>query len=110
MRRRPRPSSSRAPSGSGGRGRVDSAAMAGAVARGRRAWGGARVGRAGTLDPFARGLLIVLVGKATKAQRRLMELPKRYETIAQLGSKSSTGDTEGEIVATARLPPDPPSL
>jgi tRNA pseudouridine55 synthase len=71
---------------------------------------GVKVGHAGTLDPFATGLLIVLVGRATKAQRRLMELPKRYETVARLGATSSTGDTEGEIVHTGRLPPDPPPL
>jgi len=76
----------------------------------RRALGGVKVGHAGTLDPFATGLLIVLVGKATKAQRQLMELPKRYETVALLGATSSTGDTEGEIVRTGRLPPDPPPL
>jgi tRNA pseudouridine55 synthase len=71
---------------------------------------GVKVGHAGTLDPFATGLLIVLVGRATKAQRQLMELPKRYETVARLGATSSTGDTEGEIVVTGRLPPDPPPL
>lgn len=76
----------------------------------RRALGGVKVGHAGTLDPFATGLLIVLVGKATKAQRQLMELPKRYETVALLGATSSTGDTEGEIIRTGRLPPDPPPL
>jgi tRNA pseudouridine55 synthase len=76
----------------------------------RRALGGVKVGHAGTLDPFATGLLIVLVGKATKAQRQLMELPKRYETVALLGATSSTGDTEGEIMRTGRLPPDPPPL
>jgi tRNA pseudouridine55 synthase len=81
-----------------------------AVALIKRALGGAKVGHAGTLDPFATGLLIVLVGRATKAQQRLMELPKRYETVAQLGATSSTGDTEGEIVETGRLPPDPPLL
>jgi tRNA pseudouridine55 synthase len=80
------------------------------VARVRRALGGAKVGHAGTLDPFATGLLIVLVGRATKAQRQLMELPKRYETVARLGATSSTGDTEGEIADTGRLPPDPPPL
>jgi tRNA pseudouridine55 synthase len=39
-----------------------------------------------------------------------MELPKRYETVARLGATSSTGDTEGEIALTGRLPPDPPVL
>jgi len=80
------------------------------VALVKRALGGVKVGHAGTLDPFATGLLIVLVGQATKAQRQLMELPKRYETVARLGSTSSTGDTEGEIVHTGRLPPNPPPL
>jgi tRNA pseudouridine55 synthase len=69
-----------------------------------------RTGHAGTLDPFATGLLLVLVGRATKAQRALMELPKRYETVARLGAVSSTGDTEGEITETGREPPDPPQL
>jgi tRNA pseudouridine55 synthase len=81
-----------------------------AVAAVRRALGGAKVGHAGTLDPFATGLLIMLIGRATKAQGELMKLPKRYHTIARLGATSSTGDTEGEIVETGRLPPDPPAL
>ncbi len=76
----------------------------------RRSLGGVKTGHAGTLDPFATGLLVVLVGRATKAQRELMELPKRYEAVARLGATSSTGDPEGEIVQTGRLPPDPPSL
>jgi tRNA pseudouridine55 synthase len=80
------------------------------VARVRRSLGGAKTGHAGTLDPFASGLLIVLVGYATRTQRRLMELPKRYETIACLGALSSSGDPEGEITETRRLPPDPPVL
>ena len=69
-----------------------------------------RPGHAGTLDPFATGLLIVLIGRATKAQRQMMELRKRYETVAQLGAVSSTGDTEGEITETGRMPSDPPPL
>jgi tRNA pseudouridine55 synthase len=80
------------------------------VAAVRRALGGVRTGHAGTLDPFATGLLLVLVGRATKAQRQLMALPKRYETVAQLGASSSTGDPEGEITWTGRVPPDPPPL
>ncbi len=76
----------------------------------RRALDGAKTGHAGTLDPFATGLLIVLVGKATKAQRQMMELRKRYATVAQLGAVSSTGDTEGVVTVTGRLPADPPQL
>jgi tRNA pseudouridine55 synthase len=80
------------------------------VAAVRRALDGAKTGHAGTLDPFATGLLIVLVGKATKAQRQMMELRKRYETIARLGAVSSTGDTEGVVTETGRLPVEEPQL
>ncbi len=80
------------------------------VAAVRRSLGGVRTGHAGTLDPFATGLLLVLVGRATKSQRALMELPKRYQTVARLGAVSSTGDTEGQITETGRVPPDPPDL
>ncbi len=80
------------------------------VARVRSELGGVRTGHAGTLDPFATGLLLILLGRATKAQSVLMALPKCYETVAQLGATSSTGDTEGEIAETRRLPPDPPLL
>jgi tRNA pseudouridine55 synthase len=76
------------------------------VAAVRRSLDGARTGHAGTLDPFATGLLLVLVGRATKAQQTLMGLPKRYETVARLGALSSTGDTEGEITITGRIPPE----
>ena len=79
------------------------------VAAVRRALGGKRaaprVGHAGTLDPFATGLLLVLLGRATKSQQELMGLEKRYETLARLGATSSTGDPEGEIVVTGRVPP-----
>lgn len=71
---------------------------------------GTRVGHAGTLDPFATGLLLVLVGRATRVQRFLMALPKAYETVARLGATSTTGDPEGEIAETGRMPPDPPLL
>ncbi len=80
------------------------------VARIRRARPGEKVGHAGTLDPFATGLLIVLVGRATRAQRFFMALPKTYEVQARLGATSTTGDPEGEIVVTGRIPPDPPPL
>jgi tRNA pseudouridine55 synthase len=63
-----------------------------------------RVGHAGTLDPFATGLLLVLVGRATRAQRFLMALRKRYEVTARFGATSSTGDPEGEIVETGCVP------
>lgn len=80
------------------------------VARVRRSLGGAKTGHAGTLDPFASGLLIVLVGRATRMQQHVMELPKRYETVARLGALSSTGDPEGEVTETGRFPPEEPEL
>src|SRR3954451_448834 len=63
-----------------------------------------KVGHAGTLDPFATGLLLVLVGQATRAQRWLMELPKTYRAVARLGWTSDTGDRDGELVETGRVP------
>lgn len=75
------------------------------VAAVRRALGGVKTGHAGTLDPFASGLLLVLVGRATRIQRHMMGLRKRYEVVARLGALSSTGDPEGEITVTGRVPP-----
>ena len=76
------------------------------VARARRAFG-AKTGHAGTLDPFATGLLIVLLGRpATREQRRFMELRKTYRVRARFGAVSTTGDREGEITETGVLPPD----
>ena len=75
----------------------------------RRFAKGVKVGHAGTLDPFATGLLLVLVGRATRVQRFLMALPKRYETVARLGWTSTTGDRDGEL-APGRMPPEPLEL
>src|SRR3954451_4136269 len=63
-----------------------------------------KIGHARTLDPFATGLLLVLVGQATRAQRWLMELPKTYRAVARLGWTSDTGDRDGELVETGRVP------
>jgi tRNA pseudouridine55 synthase len=80
------------------------------VASVRRKLGrGVKVGHAGTLDPFATGLLLVLVGRATRVQRFLMALPKRYETVARLGWTSTTGDIDGEL-APGRTPAEPFTL
>src|ERR671926_269420 len=73
------------------------------VARVRRERGG-KAGHAGTLDPFATGLLVVLLGRATRLQRYLLGLPKTYRATARLGWRSSTGDPEGELTETGRLP------
>ncbi len=78
---------------------------AGIVYRVRRAIvAGLKVGHAGTLDPFATGLLLILLGRATRVQRFLMALPKTYEVVARFGAVSSTGDPEGEIVQTGVVP------
>jgi tRNA pseudouridine55 synthase len=65
---------------------------------------GGRVGHAGTLDPFATGLLLILLGRATKLQRFLTELPKTYRATARLGWRSSTGDPDGELTETGSVP------
>jgi tRNA pseudouridine55 synthase len=65
---------------------------------------GARTGHAGTLDPFATGLLLVLSGRTTKIAPCLVGLDKRYLTEVDLTSRTSTGDPEGEIVESL----DPP--
>lgn len=65
---------------------------------------GCKAGHAGTLDPFATGLLLVLLGRATRLQRFLVGLPKTYLAAARLGWRSSTGDPEGELTETGRVP------
>jgi len=59
-----------------------------------------KVGHAGTLDPFATGLLILGVGKATKRMSEFLKLDKVYEATLKLGYTSTTGDPEGEIITT----------
>jgi tRNA pseudouridine55 synthase len=59
---------------------------------------GARTGHAGTLDPFATGLLLLLSGRATKLAPRLVGLDKRYLTTIDLTATTTTGDPEGEVV------------
>jgi tRNA pseudouridine55 synthase len=59
---------------------------------------GARTGHAGTLDPFATGLLLLLSGASTRLQPRFVGLDKRYLTEIDLSARTSTGDPEGEVV------------
>ena len=70
----------------------------------RRLERGSKVGHAGTLDPFATGLLLVLLGRATRAQRFFMALPKTYRAVARLGWVSDTGDRDGALEETGRVP------
>lgn len=65
---------------------------------------GARTGHAGTLDPFASGLLVLLSGRATKLTPRFVGLDKRYVTEVDLSGRTSTGDPEGEVVERHEAP------
>jgi tRNA pseudouridine55 synthase len=80
------------------------------VASVRRAHG-QKTGHAGTLDPFATGLLLVMLGReATRRQAGFMSLPKVYRAVARFGAVSTTGDPEGELTETGVVPPDPLEL
>ena len=65
---------------------------------------GARTGHAGTLDPFATGLLLLLSGSATKIAQCFVGLDKRYLTDIDLTARTSTGDLEGEVVEEQAAP------
>jgi tRNA pseudouridine55 synthase len=67
---------------------------------------GARTGHAGTLDPFATGLLLLLSGAATRLQSRFVGLSKRYLTEIDLTATTTTGDPEGDVVDEHEAPPD----
>jgi tRNA pseudouridine55 synthase len=60
----------------------------------------AKTGHAGTLDPFATGLLVVLAGRATRLQRYMVGLPKAYRVVARFGAVSDTGDPTGVVAST----------
>jgi tRNA pseudouridine55 synthase len=80
-----------------------------AVVRDLRSRTGARAGHAGTLDPFATGLLLVLLGRSTKLAGRFVGLDKRYLTEIDLTARTSTADPEGEVVEELE-PPDSDEL
>ncbi|HET7743615.1 MAG TPA: tRNA pseudouridine(55) synthase TruB [Gaiellaceae bacterium] len=65
---------------------------------------GARTGHAGTLDPFATGLLLLLSGSATRLQPRFVGLDKRYVAEIDLAARTSTGDPEGDVVEESEPP------
>lgn len=75
-----------------------------AIVRQLREGTGARAGHAGTLDPFATGLLLVLLGSFTKEAQRFVGLEKGYETDVDLSRTTSTGDPEGEVVDEHEFP------
>ena len=82
-----------------------------AVQRIRRILKLRKVGHTGTLDPFATGVLLCCVGRATKLSNYLMDLPKEYAGTMLFGVQTTTGDIAGEIIEQLRLPlPATPDL
>lgn len=78
------------------------------VDRVRRAIGTTRIGHAGTLDPFATGLLVLLVGRATRLAPYLDAEPKVYRARIRFGARTTTDDLEGDIIEEA--PPPHPTV
>ncbi len=77
-----------------------------AVLRVRKALGAQRAGHTGTLDPFATGLLIVLVGRATRLAPYVADEPKEYEALFRFGAETDTDDATGSVLRTAGAPPE----
>jgi len=76
----------------------------------KRLLNAAKAGHTGTLDPFATGLLPLCFGEATKFAQDLLEADKTYETVVHLGQTTTTGDTEGEVTATAEVDVTPAQI
>jgi len=74
------------------------------VARLRRKLQMKRIGHAGTLDPMATGLLIMLIGKATKISQYLISLDKEYEGTIELGKVTDSQDAQGQVMETKPVP------
>ena len=74
------------------------------VAVARRALGTSRIGHAGTLDPFATGLLVLLIGRATRLLPHLAGEPKVYEATIRFGAETDTEDLGGTVIREAPLP------
>ncbi len=70
----------------------------------RRALGEKRIGHGGTLDPFATGLLVLLVGRATRLLQWVHDEPKEYEAVVRFGAETDTEDLGGVVVREAALP------
>ena len=71
------------------------------VARARRALGERRIGHTGTLDPFASGLLLLCIGRATRIAEYLTGMPKSYRAMLRLGTATATDDRTGDVVASS---------
>ena len=78
----------------------------GALQQAKRLFGAAKAGHTGTLDPLASGVLPVLFGEATKFSSFLLDADKEYLADVRLGSTTSTGDAEGEVLATSEVEVD----
>lgn len=76
----------------------------------RRVFPGTKAGHAGTLDPFATGVLLVCVGKATKRVNELMDLDKEYIAEIRLGMETDTLDVSGKVTSRGQLPELSPEL
>ncbi|MBL7158235.1 MAG: tRNA pseudouridine(55) synthase TruB [Candidatus Omnitrophica bacterium] len=63
-----------------------------------------KVGHAGTLDPFATGLLLILLGGFTKRSKEFSDCDKEYEAVLELGASTDTGDREGKIISEKKIP------
>ena len=74
------------------------------VDRVRRIFRIKKVGHAGTLDPMATGLMIILIGKATKVSQYMMSMDKEYTGTMKLGEETDSQDAEGEILVTKEVP------
>jgi tRNA pseudouridine55 synthase len=74
-----------------------------ALIKAKRLLNAEKAGHTGTLDPFATGLLPLCFGEATKFAQDLLDADKTYETVVHLGRRTSTGDTEGEVVETREV-------
>jgi len=70
----------------------------------KRVLGIKKVGHGGTLDPFGEGVLLILIGKATKRMPELLKLPKSYEALLHLGEATASGDYTNPIIRTAAIP------
>ncbi|MDW7980434.1 MAG: tRNA pseudouridine(55) synthase, partial [Verrucomicrobiales bacterium] len=71
----------------------------------RRRFGIKKVGHCGTLDPNATGLLVLVLGKGTKLAEKLLAEDKVYQGAIKFGETTNTHDADGEVIATAPVPP-----
>jgi tRNA pseudouridine55 synthase len=81
-----------------------------ALQRAKRAYGAAKAGHAGTLDPAASGLLPICLGEATKFAQGLTDADKTYEALVELGVTTTTGDAEGEVTGRHEVAVSPEAV